>query len=620
MNVALLVLACAVQQPQDTVELKPVVVTATRVAVPADLVAAAVTVLRGRDLVAQGIRTVAQALETVPGAHVVETASFGGQTSLFTRGGESDYTKVLLDGVPLNQAGGGIDLAHLTLDNVDRIEIVRGPVSVLYGSDAMTGVVQIFTRSRQGPTRLAAELHAGTYGSTQGAIDMEGGTARMSYSVRVSRFSADGLYPYNNQYRNSVASARIQVRPDARSDASLTYRYGDDVYHFPTDFRGFPVDSNQRSAERGPVLSLSAGRLIGDHLEARIGGAIREARLFYNDEPDSPGESGTFWSKDWVRRANANALLTLRTREAVAVTGGVEYEDQRQRGTSEFNAFSNPPVNVRRTNTGFFTQALISAGRSAITVGGRLDDNSQFGTHGTYRAGLVYRVRGETRLRVSVGTGFKEPSFFENYATGFVLGNPDLDPERSRSWEIGIERAAISLTYFNQRFRDLIEYNPAPPPGEPNYFNVGGAIANGIEASVSTSIATQLALSLNYTYLHTRVEKSGTPSDPNALFVPGKPLLRRPAHTLAPQLAATLGQRARVTLGVRWVGKRDDVGAQRVTLDSYARVNLSGEYTMGRVVFSGKLENALNDQSQEINGFRPRGRTVMIGGRVTFGR
>jgi len=620
MNVALLVLACAVQQPQDTVELKPVVVTATRVAVPADLVAAAVTVLRGRDLVAQGIRTVAQALETVPGAHVVETGSFGGQTSLFTRGGESDYTKMLLDGVPLNQAGGAIDLAHLTVDNVDRIEIVRGPVSVLYGSDAMTGVVQIFTRSPQGATRLGAELRVGTYGSTQGAIDMEGETARMSYSVRVSRFSTDGLHPYNNEYRNSVASARIHVRPDARSDASLTYRYGDDVYHFPTDFRGFPVDSNQRSAERGPVLSLSAGRLIGDHLEARIGGAIREARLFYNDEPDSPGESGTFWSKDWVRRANANALLTWRTREAVTVTGGVEYEDQRQRGTSEFNAFPNPPVNVRRTNTGFFTQALISAGRSALTVGGRLDDNSQFGTHGTYRAGLVYRVRGETRLRVSVGTGFKEPSFFENYATGFVLGNPDLDPERSRSWEIGIERGAISLTYFNQRFRDLIEYNPAPPPGEPNYFNVGAAIANGIEASVGTSVATNLAVSINYTYLHTRVEKSGSPSDPNALFVPGKPLLRRPAHTLAPQLAATLGQRARVTLGVRWVGKRDDVGAQRVTLDSYARVNLSGEYTMGRVVFSGKLENALNDQSQEINGFRPRGRTVMIGGRVTFGR
>ncbi|OLB49159.1 MAG: hypothetical protein AUI08_08920 [Gemmatimonadetes bacterium 13_2_20CM_2_65_7] len=139
MNVALLVLAFTLQQPQDTVVLKPVVVTATRVPVAADRVASAVTVLRGADLVAQGIRTVADALQTVPGGHIVETGSYGGQTSLFVRGGESDYVKVLLDGVPLNDAGGGIDLAHLTTDNIDRIEVVRGPVSVLYGSDAVTG-------------------------------------------------------------------------------------------------------------------------------------------------------------------------------------------------------------------------------------------------------------------------------------------------------------------------------------------------------------------------------------------------------------------------------------------------------------------------------------------------
>src|SRR5262249_55532419 len=129
----------AAQQPQDTLVLKPVVVTATRVPLSVDRIASSVTVLRGVDLVTQGVRTVADALETVPGADIVETGSYGGQTSLFLRGGESDYVKVLLDGVPLNQAGGGIDLAHLTTDNVDRIEIVRGPVSVLYGSDAMTG-------------------------------------------------------------------------------------------------------------------------------------------------------------------------------------------------------------------------------------------------------------------------------------------------------------------------------------------------------------------------------------------------------------------------------------------------------------------------------------------------
>src|SRR5258708_26385028 len=173
---ALLVLALSVEQPQDTVVLQPVGVTATRVPVAADLGASAVTVLRGSDLVAQGIRTVAQALETVPGAHVVETGSFGGQTSLFMRGGESDYTKVLLDGVPLNQAGGAIDLAHLTTDNIDRIEIVRGPVSVLYGTDAVTRVVQIFTRRGPGPARPRADRRAWPYGSTQVAVCGTGGT------------------------------------------------------------------------------------------------------------------------------------------------------------------------------------------------------------------------------------------------------------------------------------------------------------------------------------------------------------------------------------------------------------------------------------------------------------
>src|SRR5439155_18445746 len=149
--------------------------------------------------------------------------------------------------------------------------------------------------------------------------------------------------------------------------------------------------------------------------------------------------------------------------------------------------------------TGYFTQGLVTAGHAAITVGGRLDDNSQFGTHATYRAGLVYRLFEQTRVRVSGGTGFKEPTFFENFAHGFVLGNPDLDPERSGSWEVGVERGGLAVTYFNQRFRDLIEYNPAPPPGAPNYFNVGGAIADGIEASLDQKVTARIVVSARYT-------------------------------------------------------------------------------------------------------------------------
>ncbi|OLC06145.1 MAG: hypothetical protein AUH41_13430 [Gemmatimonadetes bacterium 13_1_40CM_66_11] len=635
MNVTLLVLALAVQQPQDTVVLKPVVVTATRVPVAADLVASAVTVLRGVDLVAQGVRTVADALETVPGVHIVETGSIGGQTSLFMRGGESDYVKVLLDGVPLNQAGGGIDLAHLTTDNVDRIEVVRGPVSVLYGSDAMTGVVQVFTRTGQTRTpRLGAELRAGTYGSWNGAFDVVGGTPSVGYAARVSRFSSDGLYPYNNQYRNSVVNARVRVQPDARTDASLTYHYGDDIYHFPTNGAGVPVDSNQRAAERGPVLGLNVGRVLSHGLEARFNADLKESRLFYNDEPDSPGEDGTFWSRDYLRRSTTGGLVTWHARDGINVTGGVEYEDERQRGTSEFSAsFGTFPdsIRVQRHNTGYFAQTLVARGAAAFTLGGRLDDNSQFNTHGTYRAGVVYRLPAATRLRATVGTGFKEPTFFENFAHGFVTGNPDLAPERSRSWEIGIERGGIALTYFNQRFRDLIEYNPAPPPpaGQPNYFNVDGAVAAGVEAEASAVFSPFMTASLRYTYLHTRVIESGSPGDPDGLFVPGKPLIRRPAHTLAPHLTATWGgERRRMTVGAGalWVGKRDDldfrrpVGQRRVAVRSYTRVNLSAEYALERerIVLTGSAANLFNDHREDLPGFRVLGRTIFLGARVAL--
>ncbi|PYP60071.1 MAG: hypothetical protein DMD40_01930 [Gemmatimonadetes bacterium] len=628
MNLPLLVLAL-LQQPQDTVVLKPVVVTATRAPVAADLIASAVTVLRGADLVAQGIRTVAQALETVPGAHIVETGSFGGQTSLFMRGGESDYTKVLLDGVPLNQAGGAIDLAHLTTDNIDRIEIVRGPVSVLYGTDAVTGVVQIFTRTGggQGPARVGAEFHGGTYGSTQGAVDIAGGTRTIGYSARVSRFGSDGLYPYNNRYRNSVVSAGLRVAPDARTDASLTFRYGDDLYHFPTDGTGAPVDSNQRAAERGPVLSLNLGRVLGHGLEARFSTGLKESRLFYNDEPDSPGEDGAFWSRDYLRRSTTTGMMSWRPRGGISVISGIEYEDQRQRGTSEFSAsFGTFPdsIRVQRHNTGYFTQAIIPAGRAAVTLGSRLDANSQFGTHATYRGGVVYRLD-QARLRASVGTGYKEPTFFENFARGFVLGNADLKPERSLSWEVGVERGPVAVTYFNQRFRDLIEYSSTPVgPDSVNYFNVGAAIADGVELSLDQSVTTRVALSVKYTYLHTRVQQSGSASDPDGLFVPGKSLIRRPVHTIAPELVATMGTQTRVTLGARWVGKRDDldfsrpVGQRRVSRDSYTRVNLAAEYTLHGVVLSGSAENLFNDQAQETPGFRPRGRTLLFGVRVTL--
>jgi vitamin B12 transporter len=635
MNVIVLVFALT-QQPQDTVELKPVVITASRAAVPAALLPAATTVLRGVDLEARGVRTVAQALQLVPGAHIVETGSYGGQTSLFMRGGENDYVKVLVDGVPLNQPGGGLDLADLTTDNVERIEIVRGPVSVLYGSDAVTGTVQIFTRAGSGPPVVGADARAGTYGSAHYGVDLEGGTAAVSYSMRASHFGSDGLYPINNDYRNGVLSGRLRLRPDSRTEANLSYRYGDDLYHFPTNSLGVPADSNQRSAERGPLASLDVRHAFGP-IEARTQATWREARQLFNDEPDSPGEDGTFWSDDYVRRAGAGLLLTWRPSGArsTAISAGVDYEDERQRGRSEFSAsFGTFPdsIDVQRWTTGYYAQAVVETQRFAVTGGARLDDNSAFDTHATYRVGVVVNPRAPTRWHASLGTGFKEPTFFENFARGFVLGNPDLEPERSTSWEAGVDRSfaggrwTVVATYFDQQFRDLIDYTGSPPPGQPNYFNVPGANSRGIELDVNGMLTPAFAVVLRYTFLHTKVSTGGADSSADALFVPGKPLLRRPAHSLAPEVGMTLGARTRVILGGRWVGRRDDVdfnrpvGSRRVTLDPYAHVNVAAEYTLGMVELTGRVENLFDDESVEIAGFQPRGRTVMLGGRVIVGR
>ena len=613
----------------DTVVLRPVVVTATRVAAPADAVASAVTVITGAELRARGVRTVGEALRDVPGASVVETGSYGGQSALFLRGGESDYVKVLLDGAPLNQPGGAIDYADLTTDNIDRIEIVRGPASVLYGSDAVTGVIQIFTRVGAGAPRLGVETRAGTYGASDVAADVTGGSARLAYSARVTRFASRGLYLYNNDYRNVVGSGRVRLTPDARTEVGLAYRYGDDVYHYPTDGTGQPVDSNQFTSERGPTASLDLTRRLGRALEVRLLGTWQETRIAFSDEPDSPADDGSFTSHDLVRRSSAGLAMHWRPRPGMVFTGGAELEDQRQRGRSEFAAsYGTFPdsMDVGRWNGGYYGQALLgTSGPLAVTLGARLDRNSQFDSHATGRAGVSYRL-GRTRVRAAAGTGFKEPTFFENFAQGFVHGNPDLKPERSTSWEVGMEhtadggRVTVALTYFDQRFRDLIEYTGTPvPPDTLNYYNVAGAQANGVEGSITAALGRGVVASLIYSYLHTRGE-----GGPGGLFAAGRRLLRRPTHSLTHELSIPLAARGHAALTVHVVGDREDVND--VTLRPYAHLNLAADYDVVRrgpnrsaLAVTARVENLTNDDAREVAGFLPRRRTVTVGARLGLG-
>jgi vitamin B12 transporter len=266
----------------------------------------------------------------------------------------------------------------------------------------------------------------------------------------------------------------------------------------------------------------------------------------------------------------------------------------------------------------------------SANVGARLEDNQQFGTFATWRGGAAWRLDEATRLRAAAGTGFKEPTFLEAYSTGFVSGNANLRPERSFSWEGGIEhtvpgtRLSLAVTYFDQRFRDLVVYDFARTP---NYVNIAAAQATGAEVAVDWTARSGIAASLAYTYLETRVLDGG--GDPT--FATGKRLIRRPANAATLRLALPLGGRGTATLGARLVGDRDDLDfstypATRVTLHPYTRVQAAVEYTVlqGRgggphLTLQAQGENLLGDLGREIANFPVRGRTLFFGMRLGAG-
>src|SRR5918995_2983053 len=258
------------QEPLDTTRLEELVVTPTRLPTEPDQIVSSVTTIMGEDLRIRGVHFIQDALREVPGVSVVQVGSFGGVTSLFLRGGESDYVKVLVDGVPANQPGGAFNWANLTTDNVERIEVLRGPGSVIYGSDAVSGVVQIFTRRGGDGFAVEAGAEAGSFGTINGHGAVLGGTPRLGYSADANRFSTDGTYAFNSDYGNTALSASLRGQPDDHSDASLAFRYTDSRYHFPTDFAGVLSDSNQASAEEMVSLGGEIGRQLSQWYDLRF--------------------------------------------------------------------------------------------------------------------------------------------------------------------------------------------------------------------------------------------------------------------------------------------------------------------------------------------------------------
>lgn len=614
--------------------LEGLVVTASPTPRAAGDVARFVTVLEGDVLRAQGLTSVADALRAVPGVAVVQGGSFGAVTSVFLRGGESDHVQVLVDGVPVNQPGGSFDFSGLLLHNVERIEVVRGPASSLYGSDAMAGVIHVITRTGRGGPSGEVSLRGGSFARREASARAEEGGGVASWSTSVTRLSTDGVYARNSGFENRVASAHVRLAPDLQTRASVALRLAERTHRFPTDGSGAVTDENAFTFGDEASVALTAARALSARLELRGSLAIAQTDGGTDDQPDSPADTlGTyaFTSLDHMRRTVADVRAHLTLPHGLA-TFGVEVEEQKQRSFSQVASQWGPSVGrsgYGRQNRAAFVHLTGAREGFSFAAGSRLEDNERFGRFASWNAEVGWRWAAGTRLRASAGRGMKEPTFFENFARGWVRGNPDLLPERSRSVEVGLEqeglggRGVVRATVFTQRLRDLIQYVAFPAAvGDPNYVNVAAAATSGMELAAEGRVG-PVVWGGDWSWTRTEVLEANTDDGEGADFVPGSSLLRRPRH--AGGVHATLsGAWGTLRMDVRVVGSRADRDfsswpARRVELPRHQVVSLGGEVPVGRVVLGVRAENLLDARYEDVSGYPAPGRGLYLGGRVPFG-
>lgn len=631
-------------QARDTARVTPVVTTATRVPVAQRDLPASVTVITGDQLRALGITSVADALRGIPSAIIAQNGSFGGATSLFLRGGESKYVKVLIDGVPVNDPGGAFDFSTLTTDNIARIEVLRGPASVLYGADAVSGVVQIFTRGGTTPQRVSVEARGGTYHSGDASVSLRGGIPftggpSAGYSLSASRHQTDGIYAFNNRFTENVVSGLATFDPDPDNTFRFTLRYTDSRAHYPTDNAGNVVDHNAYNAGDRVVLGATYGHAFNRVAALTVALASDGTNGGTTDRPDTLG-GDQYLSLDDIRRHSADAQLNLRDpagRGVFTLGASVSAEDENSQTQGAYGGYPYSSIFAafRRTDAAYAQALYTGVPRLTVVAGARVDDNREFGAFGTYRAGVNYITASGTRLRASVGTAFRAPTFYENFSTGYVTGNPTLSPEHAATWETGVEqslfagRVTLGVTAFSQLFRDMIDYTGGTSACGYSYCNVARARAAGLEYAVTTVPASFLSATFGFTHLDTRVLTAGFDSTTGGLYHLGEQLIRRPATSWNAALSARSAAYGTLDVQVAYVGRRADrdfrpYPAVAVTMPGYLRVDLGGTYPLSR--FAGdrgttvtlRVQNLTGVRYQSVFNFLSPGRMILTGLRITM--
>jgi len=618
-----------------------VVVSAQAEPVTAESVATPVSVMTRADMDRRQANSLAPLLATLPGFAVARYGREGSVTSLFLNGGNSNFTKVLVDGAPLNEPGGAFDAALLTLDNVEKIEVVRGAESALFGSDAMTGVVQIFT-SRGTTHRPLVELLAegGKFATARGATRVSGLAGRFDYSLAAGRFDTDGQGP-NDSFRNTTLSGNLGWRFSETNTLRLSLRSNTSDAGVPGQTLLAPPDLNEHNALRNFTASLAWDFQSGAHWRHRLLATESYIRQLFDDptsdfcSPDPPFVCDfPFAVRNQYNRAGFGAQSSY-----VSSGGGITFGYQNEIENGFFSG-----VHGRRNNRAGYIEARRQIRRLSLSAGARAEANASFGVRVVPRAGAAYALRlggdafGATRLRFSYGAGIKEPSLVQSFAQDACYpGNPGLRPERSHAFNAGVEqmlagdRLRVSADWFHNRFRDMVsfafgQYPGAPPPpatcafGYGSFFNTDLARARGANIGLEAKPARWLRVTGNYSYVDSRVLQSPNAFDP--ALVPGNRLLRRPVHSGYLTFDGSV-QKLAVSLAGSFVGERTDsdfLGFGLTRNPGYARVDFAASYELRRGVRAfGRVENLLDKQYQEALGYPALRRNYRLGMKFLFG-
>jgi vitamin B12 transporter len=638
-----------------------VVVTATRTPVPEQESGASVSTLESGQLQVMQPVAASDALRFLPGAVVNTVGQRGGQSSLFVRGGDSRYNKVIVDGVPVNDPGGTFDFGTVPLGGADRLEFLRGAQSTLYGSDAMTSVVQVFTRtgSTESP-ELRFGADGGNLSTAHGFLSLAGARDRFDYNVFSDQFNTQGS-GINDDYSNSLQGANLGARLSDRATLRIRARHSNSRAGVQGEwnFNGQPLlppDADARARQNNLLASAELTLAASAHWQHRVTGFEYNHRTLNEDTlPDRGCDVSVFDFTDCyfrdlahINRAGLNYQGDYIPQDWAQTTLGYEFEDENGTFNTQFtstDANNNPIIVAQftrglRLNHALFAQQRITRGRVSVVGGLRYVHNGSFGDRAVSRIAMTFlALRGGpvfsgTRLRFSYAQGIKEPRFEESFGISGVFPsdpNPNLKPEENRAFETGFEqslfggRYAFSALYYNNQFRNQIEFTTNPKDFNGQYVNVNRSMAHGAEIAFQGHVTHRVSLTSAYNYTSTQILEAPLCTPQNfcdPLLAAGQPLIRRPKHS-GSLLLNYLGSRWGANLGGSFVGRRADsdfLGFNINHAAGYARVDLGGWYAINSHVTSYvNVENGLNKHYEEVVGYPALGINFRAGLRFQFG-